>query len=539
MTPPALDAEFSGRLARALGDGYELRDRLGQGGFAVVYAAFDRQLKRDVAVKVLRDELRDVPAVRERFRREAEAVARLRHPHVIPIYAVGERDGIAFFIMPLVDGESLRARLDRERRLPIPEGRRILRECATGLAAAHRAGLVHRDIKPDNIMLDGPEARVLLMDFGIAKAAEAADVSGATLTQTGVIVGTPQYMSPEQASGDRAIDHRSDLYSLGVVAYQMLAGEVPFTGTTVASVLVKHIAEDAPSVMRARPDCPSDLAAAVARLLEKDPARRWASADDLLRALQEDAGPAAPRRSTGARVAGDPLRRFRWIFGFATAGVAIAAAVDVLADRVLVAPLVAVVGVMVVAASYGRLWTAGFGWGDVFGRGAGRAAGALTPLDSLEYGPHRDAIRTARTDRSAVVALVQRWPKSERARVGAVTPVIDQLIARASETARQLYALERQVDPGPEEIARRIAATQSEPPSPGRTQRLALLERRRATIAQLLGRHAAISAALAAELAGVAALRNAMDRVSAGGVGELERALTAAEALGGAARDGS
>jgi tRNA A-37 threonylcarbamoyl transferase component Bud32 len=530
MTPAALDADFAARLSRALGDGFELRDRLGQGGFAVVYAAFDRQLKRDVAVKVLRDELRDVPAVRERFRREAEAVARLRHPHVIPIYAVGERERIAYFIMPLVDGESLRARLDRERRLPIPEVRRILRECATGLAAAHRAGLVHRDIKPDNIMLDGPEARVLLMDFGIAKAAQA---GGETLTQTGVIVGTPQYMSPEQASGDRAIDHRSDLYSLGIVAYQMLAGEVPFTGTTVASVLVKHIAEDAPSVMRARPDCPSDLAAAVARLLEKDPARRWASADDLLRALEEDTGPGPARRSTGAHLAGDPLRRFRWVVGFAAAGVAIAATVDVLADRVLVAPLVAVVGVMVVAASYGRLWTAGFGWRDVIGRGSDRAAGSLTPLDSLEYGPHRDAIRTARNDRSAVVALVQRWPKSERARVGTVTPVIDQLIARASETARQLYALERQVEPGPEEIARRISATQSEPPSPGRTQRLALLERRRATIAALLDRQGAIAAALAAELAGVAALRNAMERVSAGGVGELEHALAGATALAG------
>ncbi|HXH63615.1 MAG TPA: protein kinase, partial [Gemmatimonadales bacterium] len=351
--------------------------------------------------------------------------------------------------------------------------------------------------------------------------------------------GTPQYMSPEQASGDHDIDHRSDLYSLGVVAYQMLAGEVPFTGTTVASVLVKHIAEDAPSVMRARPDCPSDLAAAVARLLEKDPARRWASADDLLRALDEDAEAAAPRRSSGARVAGDPVRRFRWIFGLTAAGLALAATVDVLADRVLVAPLVAVAGVMIVAAAYGRLWTAGFAWGDVFGRGAGRAAGSLTPLDSLEYGPHRDAIRTARNDRSAVVALVQRWPKSERARVSAVTPVLDQLIARASDTARQLYALERQVDPGPEEIARRIAATASEPASPGRTQRLAVLERRRATIAQLLERHEATTTALAAELGGIAALRQAMERVSAGGpkeANELDAALGAAAALGGSER---
>src|SRR5881628_3174511 len=152
------DTEFAGRLARALGTGYELREPLGRGGFAVVYAALDLALKRDVAIKVLRPELAAEPVMRQRFRREAEAVARLRHPHIVPIYAVGEGEGLAWYVMPLVTGESLRARLERENRLPTALVRRILIEAAEALTAAHRGGFVHRDIKPDNILLDGEEA---------------------------------------------------------------------------------------------------------------------------------------------------------------------------------------------------------------------------------------------------------------------------------------------------------------------------------------------------------------------------------------------
>src|SRR5690349_2263519 len=219
----ASDSEQRRRLAQALGPAYELRHVLGRGGFATVHAAFDRSLKRDVAVKVLHPELAGDPAVRERFRREAETVARVRHPHIIPIYAVGESEGLAWYVMPLVAGESLRARLERAGRLTVAEARRILLEAASALAAAHGAGLVHRDVKPDNILLDGPDARVLVTDFGIAKAL-APGTDG--LTQTGVAIGTPQYMSPEQASGE-AVDQRTDVYALGVVAYQMLAGELP------------------------------------------------------------------------------------------------------------------------------------------------------------------------------------------------------------------------------------------------------------------------------------------------------------------------
>src|SRR6185295_651460 len=190
-TPSVNDPDFHPRLARALGAVYELGDRLGFGGFAQVYAAVDTQLKRDVAVKVLRPELAGA-VVRERFRREAETVARVRHPNIVPIYSVGEGEGLAWYVMPRVTGGSLRARLDREGRLPAAEVRRVLLESASALAVAHRAGLVHRDIKPDNIMLDGDDAHVLLMDFGIAKAL-GVDAQG--LTATGVAIGTPQYMS--------------------------------------------------------------------------------------------------------------------------------------------------------------------------------------------------------------------------------------------------------------------------------------------------------------------------------------------------------
>ena len=218
--------EHRRRLQGALGDGYQLRELIGEGGFGSVYRAVDLKLKREVAVKVIRAELLLSTTSMERFQREAQAVAQLRHPNVIPIYSVGDAEGLAYFIMPLIGGVTLRRELDRVDRLPIDETLRIIREVAGALQAAHKTGLVHRDIKPDNIMLEGDERRVLLMDFGVAKALA---VEGEELTASGALVGTPLYMSPEQASGETHIDHRSDIYSLGVVAFQMLTGVPPFT----------------------------------------------------------------------------------------------------------------------------------------------------------------------------------------------------------------------------------------------------------------------------------------------------------------------
>jgi|SRR5690348_5538117 len=521
------EQDLAARAARALGPGYALGTRLGQGGFAVVYAARDLGLKRDVAVKVLRDELRESAQHRERFRREAESVARLRHPNVIPIYAVGEAEGLAFFVMPLVAGTSLRALLERERRLPVAEARRILLECAQGLAAAHKAGLVHRDVKPDNIMLDGEERRVLLTDFGIAKALETGG-GAETLTQSGVVIGTPQYMSPEQATGDRTMDHRSDIYSLGVVAYQMLAGAVPFEAGTLAALLVKQVTEDPPPVTRARPECPPDLAAAIARCLAKDPARRWQRADDLVQALAGSSA-AAPRVSRGAALrVPDPLRRFRMILGGAVAGVVLLSALDLLLHQVLFAPLAAVATATVVAAQYGRLWIAGYGWRDVLRFGAPAGTASHASLDSAELGPHRDAVAQARADRAAAVSRLARWPSAERARVGAVVPAFDRLIARATEVARQLYGLERQLEPGPEELARRIADTRAEPPSPGRDQRLAVLERRRRAMGEVSGRRDRVAETLSATLGAVGRLREAVEREDGGAAGSLPEAVASA-----------
>jgi len=512
-TPDRQDAELHARLARALGAGYEVRRLVGHGGFATVYAALDTQLKRDVAIKVLRPELGAEPTMRERFRREAEAVARLRHPHIVPIYAVGEGEGLAWYIMPLITGESLRARLERENRLPTALVRRMLIEAAEALTAAHRAGLVHRDIKPDNILLDGEETRVLLTDFGIAKAF-GGDARG--LTGSGVVIGTPQYMSPEQATGE-PVDARSDLYALGVVAYQMLAGEMPFVGISVAAVLLKQVTEDAPTVTRRRPDCPPDLAVAIARCLAKSPHDRWSSADDLLRALAPgDGGDTREvRRSGGAPLFGvaDPLRQFRKLVVACAAVLAACLAVDLLRGVVLAAPLGALVAAFVVAAQYGRLWTAGYSWRDVL---TPKARGGQVPspisLDSAEFGRHFAAIQQARSDRAVMVAVAQRVPKAERREVTDALPMVDALLARAADAARHLYALERQVDPGPAEIERRLGATRAEPPSPGREQRLAVLERRRDAVRALEIQRDQAARLLADHLGAIGRLRADLER---------------------------
>jgi tRNA A-37 threonylcarbamoyl transferase component Bud32 len=313
MTVPFANPELGYRehLARALQPGLRLGRLIGRGGFAEVYAAWDEQLKRDVAVKVLRYDLAHHEALVARFRREAEAVAQLRHPNIVPIYGIGEGEGLVYFTMPLVDGETLAHRLERDPMPPVAEVRRILVDVADALQAAHRAGIVHRDIKPENIMLEGEEARVLVMDFGIAKAAATED---GALTAAGMVVGTPQYMSPEQGSGEAVVDHRSDIYSLGVVAYQMVTGRVPFAGGSVVGVLIRKATEPPPPIADLRPDCPIALAAAITRCLEKDPASRWQSAADLRDAvraaadatggLPEPLEAAQPGVLAGARLAG-------------------------------------------------------------------------------------------------------------------------------------------------------------------------------------------------------------------------------------------
>lgn len=272
------------RLQVALAGTYTIEGEIGRGGMGVVYRARDERLHRRVAIKVLPPELAFQEEIRARFTREAQTAARLSHPHVVPIFDVGQEGDLVYFVMGYVDGESLGGRIKRRGQLPAEEVRRIMKETADALSAAHALSIIHRDIKPDNILLDGTRGRVMVTDFGIAKALQGG--SGATLTSAGVAIGTPSYMSPEQAAGEKEIDGRSDLYSLGIVAYQMCVGQPPFAAPTVAGILMKQITEPAPMVSDSRDDIPEDLTLAVARCLEKDPENRWPTADALRRSLE-------------------------------------------------------------------------------------------------------------------------------------------------------------------------------------------------------------------------------------------------------------
>jgi Serine/threonine protein kinase len=303
--PTALssDSEFRALAERALTTHYELDRELGRGGMGIVYRATDRRLKRVVAIKLLPPELGFRGDIRSRFLREAQTAAQLSHPNIVPIYSVDEREGLVYFVMACVDGPTLALREHDEGQLPVEMTRRLLHEVADALAYAHARGVVHRDIKPDNILIDRESGRAMVTDFGIARAVQGG--ADSRLTATGVAIGTPAYMSPEQAAGDREIDGRSDLYSLGIVGYQMLAGRLPFEAMSTPSMLMKHIMEQPPLVTDFRPDVPPDLAVAVMKLLEKEPENRFASASELSGVLSGD--PAA----RAALLASPPRERTR------------------------------------------------------------------------------------------------------------------------------------------------------------------------------------------------------------------------------------
>ena len=289
---PPTDPDLRAHVERVLASTYELDREIGRGGMGIVYKAKDRRLKRLVAIKVLPPELAFRAEIRTRFLREAETAAQLSHPNIVPIYSVDERDGIVYFVMALVEGENLAVRLHAHGALSPGEARRILLEVAHALAYAHERGVVHRDIKPDNILLQSGDGRVLVTDFGIARAVtEGAD---SRLTATGMAIGTPAYMSPEQSTGDRQIDGRSDLYSLGVVGYQMLTGDPPFEAPSTPALLVKHLSERPEPIISRRRGVPPDLERAVMLLLEKDPDLRFPSAAALAAALESGNVPELP-----------------------------------------------------------------------------------------------------------------------------------------------------------------------------------------------------------------------------------------------------
>jgi Tfp pilus assembly protein PilF/tRNA A-37 threonylcarbamoyl transferase component Bud32/TolB-like protein len=290
--------DLASRVAAALADRYRIERELGQGGMATVYLAEDLKHRRRVAVKVLRPELAESIGG-ARFLREIEIAAQLTHPHILPLHDSGEAGGFLYYVMPYVDGEPLRAKLARDGALPPADAARYLREVADALAYAHSRGVVHRDIKPENVMISGRHAMV--MDFGIAKAVSEAADSPEGLTTVGMTLGTPAYMAPEQAVADPSIDHRADIYALGVMGYEMVAGRTPFDARSPQQVLAAHVTQAPEPLLTRAPGCPPALASLVMRCLQKRAGDRPQSAADLVAPLEVTTTPSGEVAPTGAR----------------------------------------------------------------------------------------------------------------------------------------------------------------------------------------------------------------------------------------------
>ncbi|MGH7614691.1 MAG: protein kinase domain-containing protein [Gemmatimonadales bacterium] len=579
------DRSLVGRLTQAVGGSYTLQGEIGRGGMGVVFQARDERLKRQVAIKVLPPDLAFREEVRLRFLREAETAARLTHPNIVPIHSVGEGpDGLVYFVMAFIDGEPLSARLKRRGRLPAEESRRILVETADALGAAHALGIIHRDVKPDNVMLEGSRGRVMVTDFGIAKALSS--TTGGGLTGTGVAIGTPHYMSPEQAAGDREIDGRSDLYSLGVVGYQMLVGELPFQAPTVPGILIKQITEVAPHISDRVADVPEDLAGCVMRCLEKEPDGRWPTADTLRRALESRTAPAfRPRRAS----AGVSRRSPSGLPPVAEAGLAIprspnvprrtrpkskkelAAAASgepeiVRKTRASFVSWVSVSGGLLlldlmgggglswaywailpwfgfgVLPQFMKLWQAGYSWRDVLHRPlaadaadvrlgfapAGKA-GVLAAPTSGEFGRQAESIHQARGDYQAIMKVVERLPKSEQKLLPDVAATANALLKRAEELARTLHVLSGDVEQGAmDRLDGRLATLKRLPDSPERERQLALLQRQRQALDDLLQRRQAIEEQLESCVLAMQTMRFDLLRLKSAGVAAVLSDLTQA-----------
>ena len=279
------------RLRDALGDDFSVMGELGRGGFAVVYLVEDRKNRRHLAVKVLRRELLFSQVLVGRFRREIRLASRLDHPNILPVLFASEAADFAYYAMPRVKGKTLKEILKAQGRMPVPEAVTLLRDLASALAHAHERGVAHRDIKPSNVMMAG--GKPLILDFGLARALAA---EGSTLTVSGEVIGSPQYLSPEQAVGERHLDHRCDIYNWGLVGFEMFAGKPAFDGASVQEVLYKQMAEDPPNLRTERSDVPEGVVKVLERALVKDREQRWQHMAEALAALDAQLPAAHLRR---------------------------------------------------------------------------------------------------------------------------------------------------------------------------------------------------------------------------------------------------
>jgi serine/threonine protein kinase len=471
--------ELGTHVAQVLSANYELESEIGRGGMGIVYCARDKRLKREIAVKVLPPELSFRADIRQRFLREAETAAQLNHPNIVPIYTVEERDNLVYFVMAYIKGDNLGQRLQQHGPIAPVEVRRILREVADALSYAHNRNVIHRDIKPDNIIIDDETGRAMVTDFGIARALT--DSGDSRLTATGMAIGTPAYMSPEQSAGDSAIDGRSDLYSLGVVGYQMLCGQPPFVANNTPSMLVKHLSEKPIPVDQRWPDLPQDLSRAVMMCLEKDPADRFPNAAAFAVALDGGSMPTlATRASAAASTAGtrsatrereitEPLRdRYTPVTQSPYAPTQPSAeemsrwqAPMVVSFRRKLAPYLAVNAILVpislfsnhdfialtviwtvaLAFKYSKLWTAGYDWRDVFHQPRNRlifdvAAETIDDARALFDDKKREQVRARARSRgqgmfSPIAPLPTMQPFQPYPRVGGPTTSLSPIPAGA------------------------------------------------------------------------------------------------------------
>ena len=470
--------ELGTHVAQVLSANYELETEVGRGGMGIVYCARDKRLKREIAIKVLPPELSFRADIRQRFLREAETAAQLNHPNIVPIYTVEERDNLVYFVMAYIKGDNLGQRLQQHGPIAPVEVRRILREVADALSYAHNRNVIHRDIKPDNIIIDDETGRAMVTDFGIARALT--DSGDSRLTATGMAIGTPAYMSPEQSAGDSAIDGRSDLYSLGVVGYQMLCGQPPFVANNTPSMLVKHLSEKPIPVDERWPDLPQDLSRAVMMCLEKDPADRFPNAAAFAQALDGSSMPTlATRASSAASLSGtrastrereitEPLRD-RYTPPSQSYGPTQPSAEEmsrwqapmVVSFRRKLAPYLAVNAILVpislfsnhdfialtviwtvaLAFKYSKLWAAGFDWRDVFRQPRNRlmfdvAAETIDDARALFDDKKREQVRARARSRgqgmfSPISPLPTMQPFQPYPRVGGPTTSLSPIPAGA------------------------------------------------------------------------------------------------------------